>query len=522
MPEFPGTQRGLRSIVRGDLLGACGLGRRWKRKVIAGDFRGPTPSGPVGGSTSRRVDKRCARVMAPFLWPPRAIGNLRYMHSRARLVCERLRLQPLRMRTAPAPYVSVELFGSSPSRRSAGRVSDRLGSAPQLEVAVANMEALDSKYVPVEVADAGKACQYGAYVFSDGVLHWSLEVAFSSFFSFRRSVKVTNELQNVRADLQHLVEDVLGLEWSQEYQPSLKQVQVSGSDFECSKYTKNEQMLGTQGMLMLHAYWATSLRKETAKAHGASLFAAWLRRLVPPSRYSPDVLATLFGEAGQACEPERDGLECSHLRLQDVQELWAQGTSDEARLVATISALFKASGACQAARAALRRLVSVLAAAIDAAVAAIDVPAEKLQHREGKGRKYVMAKQAYKVHVLRKLVRGRRPKEAKALLMLEGFDPSIHNKWVKKDMLSYQCASMRNFSGGSGTFGLMEDAARLGYPARETVVFCLWSASAGESVALPPQAVLSLGTMLSASELDGRLLHLHEFCLHFCFRARRP
>lgn len=163
----------------------------------------------------------------------------------------------------------------------------------------------------------------------------------------------------------------------------------------------------------------------------------------------------------------------------------------QAQLVDCLIDMFRRIRCCQASRSVFTRTLSWLANLVLEGLPSLVSVASPAKLSPGKSPsgKTKFIEDTYKVYHLRTLLAERSGKKAKGHLSLDGFDPSLHMRWVEKDAAAYYTASNRVMSGSRGTHGIFEDAARLGNPVREVIIYIGYSAKKQASAAMPPQAV---------------------------------
>lgn len=92
----------------------------------------------------------------------------------------------------------------------------------------------------------------------------------------------------------------------------------------------------------------------------------------------------------------------------------------------------------------------------------------------------------YRHFVMRGSHLKRRGGNGKNILKDDGFAPSRHHAWLRREAGAYLSACVAGFKSG-GVFGVWEDGSRLGNPAVEYVVSFGYSCGDNKGCVLPPQ-----------------------------------
>lgn len=102
------------------------------------------------------------------------------------------------------------------------------------------------------------------------------------------------------------------------------------------------------------------------------------------------------------------------------------------------------------------------------------------------GRK--LAPDTYRHFVMRTVHKKRRGGSGKNTMKDDGFGPSRHHAWLKRETGAYMAACAESFK-SSGVFAVWEDGSRLGNPATEYIVSFGYSCGDGKGCVMPPQVV---------------------------------
>lgn len=157
---------------------------------------------------------------------------------------------------------------------------------------------------------------------------------------------------------------------------------------------------------------------------------------------------------------------------------------------AWLVATFPKIGKCGLSKHIFRWLVCVVAEAANRALEG-DFQAKAPQRVELKivgasARK--RAPDTYRNFVMTIVRAGNKGLNGKAAMKLDGYAASRHHAWMRKEISMYQAACARTFV-HKGVYGVWEDAARLGKPAREVLLMVGFSAGDQRGCILPPQVL---------------------------------
>lgn len=98
----------------------------------------------------------------------------------------------------------------------------------------------------------------------------------------------------------------------------------------------------------------------------------------------------------------------------------------------------------------------------------------------------------WKIAIVDKMVQSKRAKTGAQVLRVGGeIAPGVATRWEKDIMLPYQTAGWRSFS-ETTALGIASDAARLGDPPEETVMYFFWEPGNDCGLVAPPQALCEI------------------------------
>lgn len=295
------------------------------------------------------------------------------------------------------------------------------------------------------------------------------------------------EIQKERPTWLELFE-YLGLDFADHYFPSKRQAKMD-SEVRCDAYTRTCQCGSTLLLMVSLVSWGTWARRHQLRERAATMLQLFLVRTVLESSCDHSELQKIFAQAREGCCPEVGGC-CHEGAVPIIGASWSASKPPQVQLAALMLEMFRRVRCCQASRSSFVQVLFWVAKLVfDSLPRVVPVASlAKLSPGKSPSGKTKFVEDTYKTYHLRALLAARKGQKAKAHLSLDGFDPSLHMRWVEKGAAAYFTASNRIMHESRGTHGIFEDAARLGNPAREIVIYIGYSAKMRASVAMPPQA----------------------------------
>lgn len=344
-----------------------------------------------------------------------------------------------------------------------------------------------------------------AYCQSDEV-YWDISSVLESLMSYRKNVQVWKELWKAQPHWSELCQH-LETTWEAERSPSKKQCKRGFS--EARDTTRTCQTVSTRLLIIILLGWVSMSKLQKVRARAKLMAVILLSHCSDVSSFDAQGLSAAVAEHSANCAENRHGLgQCPHMPPTFLDCAMAE-ESPPARMVSAGAAAFEHMFACDGARAFAATLVRNLVRAVHTGLAALQpVQPHKLPVKRSACGRAKPAEDTYKKYALRTLVSSQKAKNGKGLMKLDDYAPSVHNRWVSKDCASYAVTAARQMSGAVGVLACFEDAARLGNPAREVVVYVTWSASLRKGAAMPPQVLCRCVTRSSRQGLVG---HSHSW-----------
>lgn len=325
------------------------------------------------------------------------------------------------------------------------------------------------------------------YRYEDDSTFWEYEPMLRCFLEDRARVEMWKEAKKERCALEKLT-DKLSLQFDGLYQPSVRMCQRDSS-LAPNAYTRSAQTLATSLVVVQHVLWAVAAWKNRQKARAHSMGKALFERCLSDQTFSLGA-ATQVYESGVGFCSEVLGDECPHLSLAALRDIVAGAGAPQAAAWACLVALLPKVDKCGLAKHIFKWMVVVASQAIDRSFESksMDVAPQKIELKSvgGSGRK--RAPDSYKRFVMTMVRASNRGINGKAAMKLDGYSASRHHAWMLKEVCMYQAACSRCFV-QKGVFGVWEDAARLGKPAREVLLMIGFSSGDQQGCVMPPQVL---------------------------------
>jgi hypothetical protein len=326
---------------------------------------------------------------------------------------------------------------------------------------------------------------FHCYQYSDGQFFWMVQPCLEQYHSGRRKVNYPNEAAKERA----VLEEVCG-RWSlsiqQLYQASRKQIKLNPGQV-AGPYSRSSQTVGTKLLIIMLLTWITGAWRNSSKKKAEAMMSVLLARA--PQRVVPaSSVSSLWEQAKGFCEPEASNESaCSHLDLERLRPAFNEASSSHDGLVKLMKELFIRSMLCKAALHICAALVDACATMVNDSVERAPALDAHRAHIRKASNGRLLADDTYRVHAMRTLLSSRKAKNGKGMMRLDGYSACTHHRWLSQEAAAYQATCCKNLSASAGTFGLWEDAARIGNPAKEMLLMMIHIVGVGGCV-LPPQA----------------------------------
>lgn len=365
------------------------------------------------------------------------------------------------------------------------------------------LKGMDWRYITREVSrpcPGGDllAARFSAYVYdADGRTFWDITALTESLLAYRKTLQTWNHILKERPNWEHIAE-LFGLDFSEHYQASKRQCQRVGGS-QPGHFTRGCQTMSTELLVYVLLNWIVWSRIHKMRERAALIFNMFLGNFAPPQHVALEGFDGLVQDASADCDHGRGcgGIAYRHLSMVALDSQ-ATTTSAQKFFMSSCQKIYPLIGQCGAARSLLARIVRCLAEGVQQRLEEAEQTApHKLEVQRSASGRARPCEDTYRAQNLRALMRSQRAKNGKGVLNLDGYHPSVHMRWVSKDRASYAVASARVFHGVKGVFAVFEDAARLGNPAREIVIYLTWSCTSKRGAAMPPQAFV-LGPPLLA------------------------
>lgn len=203
--------------------------------------------------------------------------------------------------------------------------------------------------------------------------------------------------------------------------------------------------------------------------------------------FSLDAVLQVYGSGADFCADLLGG-ECPHLPMQAVKDIVADGGAPQAAAWSCLLAAFPKIGKCGLAKRIFKWIATVASDSIDRSfeASALAIAPQKVELKQVGASSRKKAPDTYKNFVMSMMRRSNRGINGKAAMKLDGYAASRHHAWMRREVSMYQAACARCFE-QKGMFGVWEDAARLGKPAKEVLLMTGFSAADNQGCILPPQ-----------------------------------
>lgn len=258
-------------------------------------------------------------------------------------------------------------------------------------------------------------------------------------------------------------------------------------------FAKESYCMSAVALLLLLSWYALAKRAHHAKAKSKALLLVWLRAGLRSGAGFEEVFMDTMEGATELCDESagQQGV-CCHASsfLEEVMRAPAGDPDDLQNVLNTLLKLLATSHIeCPALSFARSGLIKDVAKRFEGGCCDdrfLAKVGDLMPEGDAKRRKIDAD---FKQTIVNEVLQERRCKSgAAALRVMGGVDDSLARRWEAKEMSAYQLTAVR-ISKGIRQISISSDAARLGEPAEETVLFAMWLPQAEFGVMGVPQAL---------------------------------
>lgn len=347
---------------------------------------------------------------------------------------------------------------------------------------------------------------YTAYQYTDGKTTWAYEPALEAFLGHRRNMKPWLVSQRERAPLQDYCAKC-DVPFADMFHPSRKQCQAKVSAPAATAYTRNSQTMDTRLFMLQHLVWAGMAWKQVQKHKATTILEVLLSKCHRYDEFGMEAFQDAWVVGANLCDNFKEG-GCAHMGIElPVSE--EEEPYNLRRLVLCLARFVPLGLSCAGCRHVVHVALERIAASIDDGLAE-SVPSiapHKVNRKRGADGRLKRIDDTFSSFALTKIAKQSRGGNGKQLCKVDGCNGSTYKQWVLKELASYLIATNRAVE-APATVVIAEDAARLGSPAKETVIMVGWESNSGHGFVLPPQVPLGF---VRWSLSGGCVAHKHTF-----------
>lgn len=328
---------------------------------------------------------------------------------------------------------------------------------------------------------------------NSGRANWELRRVFRTLFDGKCTGTHSTDVQ-IRAQKATWRQwfEALGWTFEEKFRPSLKAVSAAGvmappAVEHWQEEIREEPSMESGAVLALLVMWVFWRRRREERHLAHLLLVAMLQSLATPGQVATIPWDDWFASHRGLCSHPAPAGECSHASPFD----HAGAGALHSRLATCLHGLASSCWSCPCAAKVLQLALDSLATCITATLPSIGrTNPLKEQHLKVGGR-VARVDEDYRKAVASARTRGVATMEAAASVDPELGDPARQvRRWSDRAIQQHIASAIEAHSSGlTGVHSLIEDAARLGNPAEETVIYQHWSASSACGHWLVPQAL---------------------------------
>lgn len=331
---------------------------------------------------------------------------------------------------------------------------------------------------------------FKAYAYASGACHWSLKQLFMSMFGQRNCrIDVTKELRRQCLHIEVLCMQ-LGLDWEEQVLTSYRQIRAIGEQADMS-YAKLEPTITTAGLILLLILWANNRRSHIDRRRAVAILELFCLKCFAGDGDIAELVSKCLDGAASACSEGSTGGFCHHLARSVASLRQGGGGGLARRLVACMVLVSEHYLHCRAACIGVRACVDTLCRRIGERIEALGFSSNPLKHGaslDHRGRRHRIDED-FKRALVTEILTKRKGHSKASIACIDGIREGSCRDWDHAEIMGYIQSCWRQVGQAGGVYSLQLDAARLGQPARETVVHILQNNGGNVACYLPPQAL---------------------------------
>ena len=292
--------------------------------------------------------------------------------------------------------------------------------------------------------------------------------------------------------------DAMNFDWATEYQPSVKMCKCN-TDLKATAYTRSSQTLSTRLAILQHVLWAASAWRTAHRERCDMMGIALFERVGARLEVTAELVEQMWA-GGLAFCTDVVGEECSHVKFDVVVGIGQPGVSPQQQVWTSMKELCRHLHSCGLAKHMLLCLLQMTVVSVERALDEDfkEIRPHKVELKVRSGCTNRRAPDTFRHFIMRTVRMKGRGQNGKSAMKLDGYHASRHAAWLQKEVSAYLFACRRTFTARGGTYGIWEDAARLGNPAKEHLVMLGVSMQDGHGCVLPPQVLSNMFCLFSS------------------------